>query len=907
MEVTLAAEPGGASITAPVEIRNVGAAGTIDWTATDDATWITLNPASGSASDVTPDQFDVVANPSGLGTGFYTGFVTISGNAANSPVTMRVRLAVAPRIALDAAITTAGMLPVGERVRYLLSGTAGQEIDVAVLTDYSASPALIDPVVRVYKPDGETLLDWNDMAPYAGLGFQALVYRVYLPETGDYVVEVGAWADAFGGGYLLKARPAAAILGFSWWGFVTRGEQNGSSLSTPLTVFDLTGLGTVAWTGSPSESWITIDPTSGTASQTGELITLEDFSIPEVREETGVVGQETGVVEQSEVSGVDPAVARPLSSAFVRGLLGTGDYELSDERLAEPLLAWVKAAARGKLDSPRLTNDLQETSVEVTLNPTGVPEEWNFGSIQFQAADGWLQNQIVELGFYVYSEGMAIISSGHDYAWGMATGDTRNGPPSVMVATRDNGGSLIPISPDGTVGAPIATGIGSPGGVALGEDGNWYVGIRDFAWTVRRVTPDGTVSDFKVLPDGGVFWLTWGPQNDLFGSSRCLNSGQVYRIPLDGSAEDPISTSLPSCVGGVAYRPQDNSVYVANNLSNYGLTKVSLDDGSSTTLASSVYDVQAVAVGRSGIVYFTDDTGRVWSIDPDLTSTATQLALAPGFYNLFGLALTEGALMFLSGASDGFGEFYTYPVNDGPLPHPAGQALYVARFAPEDMSTADYPGVGDPRAMHGEPFKLPQILYSKDDSNLPVAAFVEEISWSPADMTYVAVEEGDFGGTFLCNDADAGTQGTLPCTGARTDAVGVPRVTLLTLQLQSDPALQPDACVSIAKDVTELSGELGEDLLSLVEWSNVNVGVSEYAFGDVTHDGAVGAADAVQCLRDLVSLPICPTCDVAMCDVDRDAAMTGTDAVYILRWLVSLGLPPYHRIAMHGLEECQVP
>ncbi|MGD2215568.1 MAG: S8 family serine peptidase [Gemmatimonadales bacterium] len=321
--LTLTVEPGGSSIVTPVEVRNVGAAGTINWTATDDASWITVSPTSGSASDVTPGQFNVTADPTGLDVGFHSGFVTVSGNAANSPVTLRVRLLVAPRIALDAGATTEGTLPYGERMRYLLAGTAGQKIDVAVLTDYSASLRLRDPVVRVYMPDGETGLDGNDMAPYAGLGLQALLYGVELPVTGDYVVEVAGWQDKDWGGYLLKARPAGPILGFSPWYLSERGERNGSNVNTSTTVFNLSGLGTLDWTCSSPDTWVSCSPTSGTVSQTGTLITLDDFTIPEV-------AKETGVIEQSEARDTLPDVAHTLEPAFVRALLGTGDYEVPE-------------------------------------------------------------------------------------------------------------------------------------------------------------------------------------------------------------------------------------------------------------------------------------------------------------------------------------------------------------------------------------------------------------------------------------------------------------------------------------------------------------------------------------------------------------------------------------------------
>jgi hypothetical protein len=188
-----------------------------------------------------------------------------------------------------------------------------------------------------------------------------------------------------------------------------------------------------------------------------------------------------------------------------------------------------------------------------------------------------------------------------------------------------------------------------------------------------------------------------------------------------------------------------------------------------------------------------------------------------------------------------------------------------------------------------------------------MTGLVETVSWSPADMTYVGVGPGEFGGTLICNEDDAVSQGTLSCTAARTTPVGVPLTTLLELTVEASLTLEPGACVSVQKDLSELSGAAGEDFLPQLEVQPAYVGVRPYAFGDVNSDGNVGAADAVQCLRDLVDLPVCQTCDLAMCDVDRDGTTSSTDAVYILRSLVDLGLPQAQRVGRHGLAACELP
>jgi hypothetical protein len=58
--------------------------------------------------------------------------------------------------------------------------------------------------------------------------------------------------------------------------------------------------------------------------------------------------------------------------------------------------------------------------------------------------------------------------------------------------------------------------------------------------------------------------------------------------------------------------------------------------------------------------------------------------------------------------------------------------------------------------------------------------------------------------------------------------------------------------------------------------------------GDVTGDGSIGAADAVQILRFLVGLPLCTGCDISRGDANCDGVIQAADAVVILRWLVGL-------------------
>jgi hypothetical protein len=73
-----------------ISITNTGA-GTLNWTATENGSWLTISPASGTA----PSTLTASANISGLATGTYNATITISAaGATNSPFSVPVTLTV---------------------------------------------------------------------------------------------------------------------------------------------------------------------------------------------------------------------------------------------------------------------------------------------------------------------------------------------------------------------------------------------------------------------------------------------------------------------------------------------------------------------------------------------------------------------------------------------------------------------------------------------------------------------------------------------------------------------------------------------------------------------------------------------------------------------------------------------
>jgi hypothetical protein len=91
----VAIEGGSNSAVQTLGIRNSGG-GTLNWSVTDDAAWLSVNPTSGSSTGET-ENITLSVNTTGLSANTYTATVTISASGAtNSPQTVPVTLAIKP-------------------------------------------------------------------------------------------------------------------------------------------------------------------------------------------------------------------------------------------------------------------------------------------------------------------------------------------------------------------------------------------------------------------------------------------------------------------------------------------------------------------------------------------------------------------------------------------------------------------------------------------------------------------------------------------------------------------------------------------------------------------------------------------------------------------------------------------
>jgi subtilisin len=867
-DLDVSIDPDEGPFTTSLEIRNIGASGTINWTANDDQAWLSLDPTSGSASDATPGLVDVTLDPLGLAIGTYTGFVTVSGDAVNSPVQIRVRLDVAESIPLDAGVTTQGTLAFGERLRYLVDGTAGQSIDVALLSDPGHAQPLVDPYLRIYRPDGRTLLAFNDDAPEAGLWLQSLLYSLVLPEDGTYVIEAGAYADQGAGGFLLKTRPAGPILAVDPLTAAATAEQNGELVTTEVNVVNLSGVGSTGWTATSPDPWLSTDPGSGTA----------------VPPAGGPVVDR--VLERAPAStrlNIPQRQHRTWAEYLVRAQ--APGAAASASKLSDPGLGELALPVGTKIGLPSRAATLASTPVSVIMDPTGLEIGANVGAINFTPDDGWVSASLPVL-LWVYSPGMATIGEDLLGPWG-ATTDAQT--DRAIVATGDDSGSLLPVAATG-IGAAVATGFDPfPADVTLSIDGDWLVGSGgEGDRHITRIGREGGTSTFHLLPAGNALWLAAGPAGEVYVTSCPADA--VYRLSPDGSGRTTVGPSI-DCPLGLDYRPQDNSVYVGSLTDDY-LLRVDVDDGSTSQVGSGLLPWD-IAVGRSGTIYVTGlDAdllgGYIFTIDPAASPDAELFAVAPVPTDLLGIALVEGGLVLTANATD-FGEVYYYPVDDGP--RTAGEGDLFARLAVDGVE-----------GLLGEPLEVP-LLLDMSGSTREAIDFAVSLQWAPELLDFVDIEEGEFGGAFSVNVDQAAT-GLIEATASRTTGLGGDVVTLFTPTFSMESSVGPGDQVDLTITFDELTGLFAQDLRSVLTVEPGSLCVSTWPWGDVDRDGTVGSGDATQILRHLVDLPLAEGADIELGDVNRDGVVNGVDAVQILRHLVELPIPAESRVDRYGVGAC---
>ena len=165
-----------------ISVGNSGT-GTLYWTASDNRSWLSVNPSSGTNSGI----IKVDANNAGLSPGTYTGTITVkSSNASNSPQTVSVTLKVYKSGGTNKPFGDFATPVNGARVRSSIpvTGWVLDDIEVVSLKVYNGSTYVGDGVfVEGPRPDVEKAYPTTPKSYEAGWGYMLLTN--FLPNGGN--------------------------------------------------------------------------------------------------------------------------------------------------------------------------------------------------------------------------------------------------------------------------------------------------------------------------------------------------------------------------------------------------------------------------------------------------------------------------------------------------------------------------------------------------------------------------------------------------------------------------------------------------------------------------------------------------------------------------------------------------
>ncbi len=162
-----------------LNITRCGGSSEISWTASDDATWLSMSPTSGT----TPSSSSVSVDITGLGVGTYNGTITISSaGASNSPVTVPVTLNV---LNIHVQWVTPPPDPMYSGVPYQVEYSISGGTSGSWRIQYGTDP---DPI---NNPQYFTL--WQS----GGMGTYTHTLRILSSTTQTYYFVVHAWVDGY--------------------------------------------------------------------------------------------------------------------------------------------------------------------------------------------------------------------------------------------------------------------------------------------------------------------------------------------------------------------------------------------------------------------------------------------------------------------------------------------------------------------------------------------------------------------------------------------------------------------------------------------------------------------------------------------------------------------------------------
>jgi len=516
-----------------IQLTNSGG-GVLNWTATSNASWLKVTPASGTA----PSLLVVSVQPSGLAAATYSGSIQISSaGASNTPVTIPVSLIVAPQppaIALSAqslqfSYTIGGSVPAGQSIQVTNAGGG------TLNWTGTSSPSWL----KVTPASGTAPSTLTASVVPSGLAAGTYNGSIQISSAGASNTPVTIPVNLI----VAAAPPSLAVSPQTLTFNYTIGASLPAAQSVSITN---TGGGSLSWTASTSANWIGVSPPSGTAPATLSVsvnpagLSVGSYVGNVQITATGATGSPltVAVTLGVQASPSAPTITAVVNAAGFQAGISSGAWTaIYGTNLASTTRSWrnddfVNGKLPPQLDGVSATIDGKPAAV-CFVSPgqinVQVPDDSAVGSVPVQVTSplgivsATAQMQPFSPGLFTF-DGKYLAAQHADYSFvgkpglisGVAT--TPAQPGEVVILWGTGLGPSSPATPAGelvTQAAPLANQVTvSIGGVQV--DAQWAgisgAGLWQINVQVPNSLPDGDqavmVQIAGVSSQGGAFVTT---------------------------------------------------------------------------------------------------------------------------------------------------------------------------------------------------------------------------------------------------------------------------------------------------------------------------------------------------------------------------------------------------------------
>jgi uncharacterized protein (TIGR03437 family) len=304
---------GRAPASQPVQIASSGG-GTLNWSATTSATWLSIASASGTA----PSTLSVLVSPTGLGSGSYTGSVQISAaGASNGPVSVTVTLTVTP------APASLAVSPQALTFNYTVGGTVPAAQGASITNSGGGT----------LNWSATTSASWLSAASASGTAPSTLSVLVSPTGLGAGTYTGSVQIAAAGAsnspelvGVTLTVAPATASLAVSPQTLSFNYTVGGAVPAAQGVSITNGGGGTLSWIASASAAWVGLSSASGTAPATLP-VSVNPATLPAGQYSGTIQIAATGASKSPQTISVSLAIAAPSTLPTITSVVNGASFQ----------------------------------------------------------------------------------------------------------------------------------------------------------------------------------------------------------------------------------------------------------------------------------------------------------------------------------------------------------------------------------------------------------------------------------------------------------------------------------------------------------------------------------------------------------------------------------------------------